>query len=75
MVKRPDEDDWNKLRKVMQYLRGTSSLTLRITVEDLTHTKWFIDSAHMVHWDWKGQTGAGMTLGKEKCSATNGSRR
>jgi hypothetical protein len=63
-VKKPDEDDWIKLRRVLQYLKGTSSLTLRITVDDLTRTKWFVDGAHMVLWDCKGQTGAGMTLGK-----------
>ena len=33
-------------------------------VNDLSHTKWFVDGAHMLHWDCKGQTGAGMTLVK-----------
>lgn len=26
--------------------------------------RWFVDAAHMVHWDCKGQTGATMTMGK-----------
>jgi hypothetical protein len=34
-VKRPDEDDWGKLRRVIQYLKGTRSLKLRITVDNL----------------------------------------
>eukprot|EP00804_Cyclotella_cryptica_P027598 CCRYP_007504-RA/>CCRYP_007504-RA protein AED:0.36 eAED:0.36 QI:0/-1/0/1/-1/1/1/0/149 len=25
---------------------------------------WFVDAAHMVHWDCKGQTGAAMTMGQ-----------
>ena len=63
-VKKPDEDNWGKLRRVLQYLKGVRSLKLRITVDDLCHSKWFIDASHMVHRDCKGQTGAGMTLGK-----------
>lgn len=25
---------------------------------------WYVDAAHMVHWDCKGQTGVAMTIGK-----------
>ena len=63
-VQKPDEDDWGKVRRVLMYLKGTKSLPLRLTIEDLSFAKWFIDAAHAVHWDCKGQTGAGMTLGK-----------
>lgn len=63
-VKRPDEDDWGKLRRVMQYLKGTRSLKLRITIDSLKEAKWYVDAAHNVHWDCKGQTGGAMTLGK-----------
>ena len=37
---------------------------MRLTVDNLTHSKWFVDASHAVHWDCKGQTGAGMTLGE-----------
>ena len=63
-VKQPDEDDWGKLRRVMQYLQGTKTLKLRIEVHGLRVMRWFVDAAHMVHWDCKGQTGAAMTLGR-----------
>jgi hypothetical protein len=66
-VKKPDEDDWSKLRRVLQYLKGTRSLKLRISVDDLKEAKWYIDTSHNVHWDCKGQTGGGMTLGKGAC--------
>eukprot|EP00804_Cyclotella_cryptica_P011844 CCRYP_015374-RA/>CCRYP_015374-RA protein AED:0.32 eAED:0.30 QI:0/0/0/1/1/1/3/0/311 len=59
-VKQPTEDDWTKLRRVLQYLYGTKSLKLCIRVDDL-HT---MRCAHGVHWDCKGQTGAAMTLGR-----------
>jgi hypothetical protein len=63
-VKKPDEDDWGKLRRVLQYLKGTRTLVLRLSVDNLSYSRWFIDASHAVHWDCKGQTGAGMTLGK-----------
>ncbi len=34
-VKQPDEDDWCKIRKVLEYLKGTKSLKLRVEVGDL----------------------------------------
>ena len=48
----------------MQYLQGTKALKLRIEVHGLRVMRWFVDAAHMVHWDCKGQTGAAMTLGR-----------
>ena len=63
-VKRPDEDDWGKLRRVLQYLKGTRQLKLCLRVTNLEEAHWFVDASHAVHWDCKGQTGASMTLGK-----------
>lgn len=64
-VKRPDEDNWGKLRRVLQYLKGTRKLKLCLKVTSLEEAHWFVDASHEVHWDCKGQTGASMTLGKE----------
>jgi hypothetical protein len=63
-VKAPDEDDWGKLKRVMKYLYGTRRLKLRISIDNLSFVKWWIDGAHNVHWDFKGHTGAIMRLGK-----------
>ena len=63
-VKAPDEDDWGKVKRVLQYLKGTLYLKLWLTVSNLTSSIWQIDASHGVHWDCKGQTGAGMTLGE-----------
>ena len=62
-MKKPDEDDWGKLKRVLQYLKGTRSLKLRLLVENLQCTKWLVDSSHGVHRDCKGHTGAAMILG------------
>eukprot|EP00804_Cyclotella_cryptica_P023105 CCRYP_000347-RE/>CCRYP_000347-RE protein AED:0.29 eAED:0.21 QI:0/-1/0/1/-1/0/1/0/371 len=63
-VKKPDKDDWMKIRKVLEYLNGTIDLKLRVEVKDLRVMRWFVDAAHMVHWDCKGQTRAAMTMGR-----------
>eukprot|EP00804_Cyclotella_cryptica_P028413 CCRYP_014199-RC/>CCRYP_014199-RC protein AED:0.39 eAED:0.39 QI:0/-1/0/1/-1/1/1/0/426 len=63
-VKKRDEDDWKKIRKVLEYLNGTIDLKLRVEVKDLRVMRWYVDTAHMVHWDCKGQTGAAMTMGR-----------
>ena len=62
-VKEPDEDDWGKVKRVLQYLKGTRSLKLRLTIDTLQCTKWLVDASHGVHNDCRGQTGAAMTLG------------
>ena len=63
-VKSPDEDDWGKVRRVLQYLKGTLYLKLRLEVTNLEEGEWFVDASHGIHWDCKGQTGASLTLGK-----------
>jgi hypothetical protein len=63
-VKKPDRDDWGKLKRVLKYLKSTRSMPLRIQIDSLTKPMWDVDASHAVHDDCKGQTGAGMTLGR-----------
>ena len=62
-VKRPDEDDWGKLKRVLKYLNGTQ-LKLTIQPWKLDVVKWFVDASYAIHDDCKGHTWAMMTLGK-----------
>jgi hypothetical protein len=39
-VKSPDEDDWGKLRRVMQYIKGTINMPLILSAESMTLPKW-----------------------------------
>jgi hypothetical protein len=39
-------------------------MPLNLTIDNLQSTKWLVDSSHGVHEDGKGQTGAGMILGR-----------
>ena len=43
-VKKPDQDDWGKLKRVLKYLNGTKHMKLKLTVENLTLIKWWIDA-------------------------------
>lgn len=63
-VKAPDEDDWRKLRRLIQYLNGTSDLALTLQAGETRVVKWWIDAAFAVHSDSKSHSGAAMTLGQ-----------
>ena len=63
-VKKPFEDDWGKLRRLLKYLKGTKYMKLTLQVDDLSMVKWWVDSSHLTHWDCRGHTGYMMTLGK-----------
>ena len=42
-VKKPDEDKWGKLKRVLKYLNGTRRLKLTLTIDSMGVIKWFID--------------------------------
>ena len=67
-VKTPDEDDWGKLKWVLN-LNGTKFLKLKISMEDLGILKWYVDGSHNTHWDCEGHGGAMFTMGKGATSS------
>jgi hypothetical protein len=56
-VKRPDEDDWGKLKRLLKYLKGTRFMKLSLSVDSLDVIRWYVDASYNMHWDCKGQTG------------------
>jgi hypothetical protein len=68
-VKRPDKDDWEKLKQVLKYLNGTRYLKMRLNVDNLGMLKWYMDGSHNVHRDSKGHGGAVFTVGKGAISS------
>ncbi|MGC9193777.1 MAG: Ty1/Copia family ribonuclease HI [Thermoplasmata archaeon] len=60
-VKSPNQDDWNKLVRLIKYCNGTRQDKLILSTEDLHVIKWYVDSAFGVHPDLKSHTGAVMT--------------
>ena len=69
-VKRPDEDDWGKLKRVLKYLYTTQHLDLTLFANSLTKIEWYVDASHQIHDDCKGHTGSIPTFG---CGATTSS--
>ncbi len=63
-VKTPDEDDWEKLKRVLKYLNGTKYLKLKLSKEDVRLLKWYMDGSHNMHWDCNMHGGVMLTLGK-----------
>ena len=70
-VQSPDHDDWKKLTRVIQYLRGTNTLPLTLSSNAMPIIKWWVDASHGVHRDLKGHTGGVMTLGAGAIYATS----
>ena len=56
-VQQPSVEDWEKLSRVLRYLKSTKELFLTICVDDITEMYSYVDSAHMAHHDLKGHTG------------------
>jgi hypothetical protein len=63
-VRASDEDDWKKLKRVIQYLRGSVELPLTLEADDMRMVQWWVDGSFAVHPDMKSHTGAVMSIGK-----------
>ena len=59
----PDEDDWLKLRHLMEYLVSTSGLPLVLGAVNTGVLHWHVDVAHAMHPNMQGHTGGGLTMG------------
>ena len=54
---------WGKLKRVLEYLKGTTYLKLTLSVDNLGFIRWWVDASYNAHEDCRGQTGAMMSLG------------
>ena len=62
-VQEPTKDDWNKLSRLMSYLKKTKDDVLVLKCDGKNEVKWWVDAAFAVHLDMKSHTGAVMTMG------------
>jgi hypothetical protein len=61
----PNVDDWKKLTRGIQYLRGSKELYLTLEANDgRIDIKWWVDASFAVHPDMRSHTGGTMLLGK-----------
>ena len=63
-VKSPTESDWKKLIRMLEYLKGTSKLCLKLKADNPQVVKWYVDVSFAVNPDYRSHTGAVMTLGE-----------
>jgi hypothetical protein len=71
-VTSPVIGDWNKMLRVMGYLKATKEIILTIETNNEKQLTWYVDAAFAVHDKMKSQTGAMLTTGKGMilCSST-----
>jgi hypothetical protein len=62
-VKAPTRHDYNKLSRVIKYLRNTKELVLTLSADNLNIIKWWVDASYAVHHDMKSHTGGVMSMG------------
>ena len=62
-VSEPTLDDWNKLKRVLQYLRGTIDLKLTLGADDILKAKTWVDVSYGVHDDCRSHTGGAISWG------------
>jgi len=62
-VKDPRQQDWIKLRRMLQYIRGTIDLKRVVSLESSMKMDVYIDASHATHHDMKGQTGGCIMMG------------
>jgi hypothetical protein len=55
-VTRADEDDWKKLKRLLQYLQGTIDMPLTLSIDNMSIIKSWIDAAYGVLHDMRSQT-------------------
>jgi len=62
-VQNPTVQDWVKLRRVLQYIKGTLDLPRIVSMESLHEMNIYIDASHGAHMDKRGQTGGCIQMG------------
>ena len=48
-VKKPDEDDWMKLKRCLKYLKGTKHTKLAISFYLISIVKWWVDVSYIIY--------------------------
>ena len=70
-VQHPTKHDYNKLSRVIKYLRHTKDLVLRLSAENLNIIKWWTDASYGVHHDMRSHTGGVMSMGTGAAYSTS----
>ena len=74
-VLKPQRDDYEKLVRTIQYIRGTAHLGITFEVDNPIAVTAYIDASFAIHPDKKSHTGSVVTLGKGAIYAKSGTQR
>jgi hypothetical protein len=58
------EKDWQKLKRVLEYLKGTLDEFLTLGADNITMMKTWVDASYAVHNDMKSHTGGVVSFGR-----------
>ena len=64
-VRKPDEDNWRKLRILLGYLKRTIKLPLILQANGVNLLKWWVDASYAAHDEMRGHTEENMSMGKD----------
>ena len=59
-VRKPDKEDWKKLRRLFGYLKRNIKLSLVLQADGVNMLKWWVDASYASHDDMREQTGGTM---------------
>ena len=62
-VKDCREDDYKKLKRMLQFIRATKEDYLTLSAASPHNVRWWVDVAHAAHPDMKSNTGGALSLG------------
>jgi hypothetical protein len=63
-VQSPDIDDWEKMCRLVKYIRSTQGLCIQLSATDHISITAYVDASFAVHPDFKSHTGSIITLGR-----------
>ena len=64
-VRKPDEDDRKKLRRLLGYLKLTIKLPLILRAYRVNVLKWWVDASYAAYENMRGHTGGTMSMEKD----------
>ena len=64
IVRKPDEDDLNKLRRLIGYLKRTIKLPLMLRADGINVLNLWVDASYAAHDNMRGHTGGTMSMVK-----------
>jgi Reverse transcriptase (RNA-dependent DNA polymerase) len=62
-VSKPNKEDQEKLKRVLEYLKGTLDLVLTLGADDLHSLCTWVDASYTVHPDMRSHTGGMISMG------------